>query len=968
MSPLTLLLLLAIPYIRIPDKTALPNLPDGPVWVHFTDKGIFNEQSLNAALSVHSRAVSPLTSTRRLLTVHTRADFADLPIRDAYIRTIERLGGRLRHKSNWLNAASFDLPTSARAAVYRLPFVYAIEPVRSGTTSEPIPVRLNKDSLIATYRLDTSAARRFYGPSYDQAQLMGVPEVFFRGHFGAGVRLAIFDTGLRLTHQAVSRMRIWKQYDFLSGDNAFVCRSADGWSALPVANIAGYGLVHSPALLAHPRAAGSDTTVLTLLFVADSFDYTRGQPARAIFASLSYDHGYSWTNPQPILRTARPWDVTYQDLFGCHNRNVGYLAYVELTANSSGPATTTINLGLLVNGVWQHSPGYVAAGRNPALAVQRDTLYLAYVKQDSMLALRRYNVAGTQPSWLVPEVTLNAGEPLASTSVIAAAGRLDAFARGRTTGRLLCWHSEDGGQTFGTARVLLDSAVQEFATLATGDTHLICYTAFAGPPFTHLACLLSTDGGQTWTHATPIVDSVLTIGSFSALFESGTVSVFCEIAGHIYRVTSSDLGTSWTSSASLDSSGFCYLPASASTADFAIATWFKRGDGNAVWEDSDNLRFSWEQPHHGTRMASIIAGYDPHGIIGIAPGVDLLIAKTELYKTRSGHYYEYNMEEDTYIEALEWAEACGADIVSTSLGYHGWYGDEQLDGRTAPVSIAAEMAARRGLIIVAAMGNRDTTLYRWPRPFITAPGDAEHVITAGGIQSNGAMWRLTGSGPTADGRIKPDLVALSDVVTVAAPDSVSALEGSSGTSCATALIAGACALVKEIRPDWNSDSVRAVLFATATRTVKSCTFGFGVPRVDSIYKLYPPGPDNPDVTGDRISLVYPNPFVLGQHSRVYFALDLTQPAPLPASPAAASPASISIYSASGTLIKELPLNTVPLGRPGHYGSNGDTEMLETIGAFWDGQNTARRPVAAGIYVAVLHTTFGRSVTRFAVVR
>ena len=83
-----------------------------------------------------------------------------------------------------------------------------------------------------------------------------------------------------------------------------------------------------------------------------------------------------------------------------------------------------------------------------------------------------------------------------------------------------------------------------------------------------------------------------------------------------------------------------------------------------------------------------------------------------------------------YIEALEWADRMGADVVSTSLGYRNWYGDDQFDGKTAPISIAASIAARRGLLIVTAMGNRDSAYYPWPEPYIVAPGDADGVITA----------------------------------------------------------------------------------------------------------------------------------------------------------------------------------------------------------------------------------------------
>jgi hypothetical protein len=57
-----------------------------------------------------------------------------------------------------------------------------------------------------------------------------------------------------------------------------------------------------------------------------------------------------------------------------------------------------------------------------------------------------------------------------------------------------------------------------------------------------------------------------------------------------------------------------------------------------------------------------------------------------------------------------------------------------------------------------------------------------------------------------------------------------------------------------------------------------------------------------------------------------------------------------------------------MSRPGRYGDNGDVAMLDRINAYWDGRNEAGKPVAAGLYLAVLQTTFGRHATKFALVR
>ena len=93
--------------------------------------------------------------------------------------------------------------------------------------------------------------------------------------------------------------------------------------------------------------------------------------------------------------------------------------------------------------------------------------------------------------------------------------------------------------------------------------------------------------------------------------------------------------------------------------------------------------------------------------------------------------------------------------------------------------------------------------------------------------------------------------------------------------------------------------------------------------------------------------------------KVYFQLNITRPA---------SEARISIFSVSGTLIDTITLDATVMSRPGRYGVDGDVALLEQIGAYWDGRNGAGKPVAAGLYIAVLQTTFGRGTARFALVR
>jgi hypothetical protein len=955
---LCLLLAANAGHVRVPDKSALPDLRTNIVWVFFTDKGIYSDRDYEAALDALAERAPADVAARRQRESIGGFDFDDLPVRELYVREIEAMGARLRTVSDWLNAASFEMPPALAPQVFGLTYVYDMKPVTARTELAEPDFALARFQTGQSRSADTAELHRFYGPSYDQAQLMGVPEIFFRGFSGANVKLAIFDTGLKLKNRAVAKMHVYKQHDFLSGDNLQAARSDRNWAPSAIANLRYFGLVRDPALLTVGSQSGSRDTCL-LAFVADSFAYGYNPPRRAVFASFTPDRGNTWADATPIVNS-RPFDNTFENLAMAGHGFVSYLAYNDLTATSGAAPGTNVYLGWFIGTDWYGSPQWIGSGRYPSIALAGDTLYLAFVRAESALVLYKASVVMPAPEPLLTTI-FNAGEAVTNPQVaLGPDGTVDIVAATLRTGRVITFRSSDGGATFGPEREIVAAGARAARLIQNGAQLFLLYEDDSQTPFTKLTLKRSTDLGANWTQGKNVTDSTASIGSFTTEYDAtaGLTAVY-ETDGLLSRAVSTDLGGTWTTSGPLDSAGFCYMPALCPTTNGQLAVWSKRGDDNTVWEDSDTLKFSREQPDHGTRMASIIAGWQQGGIVGIAPGVDLLVAKTELFKVKSGRYYEYNMEEDTYVEALEWAEAMGADVVSTSLGYRGWYGPDQFDGKTAPISVAASLAARRGMLVVTAMGNRDTTVYPWPMPYITAPGDAEGVITAGGVEKNFLPWRGTGTGPTSDGRVKPDLVALCDTVAVVSPDSEDYLDGSVGTSCATALIAGCCALLKEAHPQWSAESVKAVLFATATRSVKSCTLGFGVPRVDSAFRLFPPEKDVPDIPGDQIGGVFPNPFLPARHGMVYFQINLTRPA---------SEARLRIYSSSGAIVFDTTLNSAVLTRPGRYGANGDVATIEAAGAVWNGTNQSGKPVASGLYAAVLQTTFGRHVAKFALVR
>ena len=234
------------------------------------------------------------------------------------------------------------------------------------------------------------------------------------------------------------------------------------------------------------------------------------------------------------------------------------------------------------------------------------------------------------------------------------------------------------------------------------------------------------------------------------------------------------------------------------------------------------------QSNHGTQVLSIIAGYAPGRIVGPAYRADYILGKTE----RIGS--ETKSEEDAWIEGIEWAEAMGADVVTSSLSYSKWYTAQDRDGVTALISRAANLAFERGLLIFNSIGNegpRERTL--------SPPADAPGAITVGATDWNGSLAAFSSTGPTWDGRVKPDLVAMGSGVTHVTARSRDRYGRGGGTSYSTPLVAGCAAIVLSAHPDWGPDAVRDALVMSGNRAAfPDSRYGWGIPNVrDAI--LYP---------------------------------------------------------------------------------------------------------------------------------
>lgn len=324
-----------------------------------------------------------------------------------------------------------------------------------------------------------------------------------------------------------------------------------------------------------------------------------------------------------------------------------------------------------------------------------------------------------------------------------------------------------------------------------------------------------------------------------------------------------------------------------------------------------------QQDRHGTLVLGVIAGRLPGSLAGPAWGARYLLAKTEIVGE------EIQIEEDNWVAGIEWCDQLGADIVTSSLGYIDWYTPDSLDGNTALCTKAADIAASRGIVVCNSAGNYGYN----GETSIIAPADGDSVIAVGGVYSDRSLWYSSSRGPTADGRIKPDLVAQSvGVVSVEWP-ATTGIAGYSGTSFSAPLVAGLCAQLLEVHPDWTPMQLLDSLRVHATHaTAPDNGYGWGIPRGLVTAGFVEPGPAGPLTVSDP----YPNPFT----ASVGFDLRAERLALL----------DVRVYDVRGALVRRLVTDELFI-------------LDDTIE--WDGRTDSGGEVPSGVYFVEFDSPLAR---------
>ena len=203
----------------------------------------------------------------------------------------------------------------------------------------------------------------------------------------------------------------------------------------------------------------------------------------------------------------------------------------------------------------------------------------------------------------------------------------------------------------------------------------------------------------------------------------------------------------------------------------------------------------YNETDHGTKVLSALGVNAPTVYVGSAPEASFWLLRCEDQQT------EQPVEEDYWAMAAEFADSVGVDMISSSLGYNEYdnhYGDHkywEMDGRTTLISRTASMLAKKGIVLVNSAGNYG--MGPWKK--ITFPADAEDIITVGALTSTLTNAPFSGIGPTQDGRIKPDLMAIGSPATLISARGT--VMEDMGTSFSTPLVCGLMACLWQAMPE-----------------------------------------------------------------------------------------------------------------------------------------------------------------------
>ena len=233
---------------------------------------------------------------------------------------------------------------------------------------------------------------------------------------------------------------------------------------------------------------------------------------------------------------------------------------------------------------------------------------------------------------------------------------------------------------------------------------------------------------------------------------------------------------------------------------------------------------------HGLSVLSTIAADIEGQFLGTAPKAQFYLFVTEDPPN------ETPLEESLWVEAAEKSDSLGVDIINTSLGYTTFdesrydYTYSDMDGETTFISRGAEIAVAKGIFVVVSAGNSGNSSWE----YIGAPADAPSVLTVGAVDAQEESAYFSSYGPSADGRVKPDVLAQG--LNAYAINSFGNISPSNGTSFSAPIITGLVACLWQSCPNLTVAELRQVIKESADLfTMPTAHRGYGIPNFEAAY-------------------------------------------------------------------------------------------------------------------------------------
>jgi subtilisin family serine protease len=259
----------------------------------------------------------------------------------------------------------------------------------------------------------------------------------------------------------------------------------------------------------------------------------------------------------------------------------------------------------------------------------------------------------------------------------------------------------------------------------------------------------------------------------------------------------------------------------------------------------------YQEYEHGMWVLSLIGGNIPGTILGTAPDASFWLLRSEDAAT------ENPIEEDNWVSAAEFADSAGVDVINTSLGYSIFDDSsfnlsyKDMNGKTTRIAIAANIAASKGMLVVVSAGNSGDD----PWHYITTPADAFNILAVGAVDYTGTKAWFSSFGPSYDGRIKPNIVAMG------VNDYIQNTDGTfgtgSGTSFSAPLITGLAACLWQAFPNAsNAELIRTIELSANHYLSPDNSTGYGIPDFERAYNLF----KNSFSTINVNNRLFPNPF------------------------------------------------------------------------------------------------------------